>query len=81
MFSDCRGAVVVIDVRDVEIDNKVADEFLVSGELGDTGTILGREDGAAFLCLGAGTGFEELFKECCHLPEITFVSHNVIYMS
>lgn len=51
MLSYSWWAVVVIHVGGVEIDDKVADEFLVSGELSDTGPVLWWEDGTALLCL------------------------------
>jgi hypothetical protein len=51
MLSYSWWAVVVVHVGGVEIDNKVADELLVSGELGDAGPVLWREDSTALLCL------------------------------
>ncbi len=53
-------AIVVIHVRGVDIDNKGADEFLISWELSNTGPVLWRKDGTTLLCLRTGTGFDKV---------------------
>ena len=42
MLSYSWGTIVVIHVGGVDIDNKVADEFLISWELSNTGPVLWR---------------------------------------